>query len=108
MKYNININWTQMIMRQMWNVRDSQSSLSYVIFINKVLEHFGVSLDSETKVALNLRESKIDVEFLLIVAPVGIALTDRMLLLHNQNLPYLTSLSFKLHLPHLLPCLQIR
>ncbi|KAF1858875.1 hypothetical protein Lal_00043010 [Lupinus albus] len=63
MKYNIKINWTQMIMRQMSNVRDSQSPLPYAIFITKILEHFAVSLDGETKVALSLRESKIDVEF---------------------------------------------
>ncbi|KAF1866062.1 hypothetical protein Lal_00013499 [Lupinus albus] len=62
MKYNIKINWALMIMRQMWNVCGSRSPLSYVIFITKILEHFGVSLDGETKVALNLRESKIDVE----------------------------------------------
>ncbi|KAF1866132.1 hypothetical protein Lal_00043087 [Lupinus albus] len=49
-------------MRQMWNVRVSQSPLPYAIFITKILEHFSVSLDGETKVALNLRESKIDVE----------------------------------------------
>ncbi|KAF1884506.1 hypothetical protein Lal_00028384 [Lupinus albus] len=61
-KYNININWTQMIMQQMWHVCGSQSSLSYTIFITKILEHFGISLDGETKVALNLRESKIDIE----------------------------------------------
>ncbi|KAF1896114.1 hypothetical protein Lal_00042879 [Lupinus albus] len=61
-KYNIKINWTKMIMQQMWHVRGSQSSLPYAIFITKILEHFGVSLDGETKVALNLRESKVDVE----------------------------------------------
>ncbi|KAF1866140.1 hypothetical protein Lal_00031444 [Lupinus albus] len=49
-------------MRQMWNVRNSQSPLPYSIFITKILKHFGVSLDGETKVAVNLRESKIDIE----------------------------------------------
>ncbi|KAF1874321.1 hypothetical protein Lal_00013762 [Lupinus albus] len=52
----------KMIMQQMWHVRGSQSPLPYAIFITKILEHFGVSLDGETKVSLNLRESKIDVE----------------------------------------------
>ncbi|KAF1866153.1 hypothetical protein Lal_00031457 [Lupinus albus] len=52
-----------MILQQMWQVRDSQSLLPYAIFITKILEHFGVSLDGETKVALNLRETKIDIEF---------------------------------------------
>ncbi|KAF1888986.1 hypothetical protein Lal_00039641 [Lupinus albus] len=51
-----------MIMQQMWHVRGSQSLLPYAIFITKILEHFGVSLDGETKVALNLRESKVDIE----------------------------------------------
>ncbi|KAF1860195.1 hypothetical protein Lal_00040451 [Lupinus albus] len=50
------------IMRQMWNVRSSQSPLPYAIFITKILKHFGVSTTSETKFALNLHESKIDVE----------------------------------------------
>ncbi|KAF1859097.1 hypothetical protein Lal_00000923 [Lupinus albus] len=61
-QYNININWALMIMRKMWNVRGSQSPLPYAIFITKILDHFGGSLHGETKVALNLRESKIDVE----------------------------------------------
>ncbi|KAF1863203.1 hypothetical protein Lal_00042507 [Lupinus albus] len=62
MKYNIKINWTLMIMQQMWHVRGSQSPFPYAIFITKILKHFSVSNDGETKVALNLRESKIDVE----------------------------------------------
>ncbi|KAF1884374.1 hypothetical protein Lal_00033550 [Lupinus albus] len=61
-KFNININWTKMIMQQMWHVRGSQSPLPYAISITKILEHFGVSLDGETKVALNIPESKVDVE----------------------------------------------
>ncbi|KAF1868289.1 hypothetical protein Lal_00018811 [Lupinus albus] len=61
-KFNIKINWTKMIMNQMWHVRDSQSLLPYAIFITKILEHFGVPLEGETKVALNLRESKVDIE----------------------------------------------
>ncbi|KAF1892765.1 hypothetical protein Lal_00042659 [Lupinus albus] len=61
-KFNIKINWTKMIMQQMWHVRGSQSLFPYAIFITKILEHFGVSLDGETKVAINLRESKVDVE----------------------------------------------
>ncbi|KAF1896058.1 hypothetical protein Lal_00042351 [Lupinus albus] len=60
--FNIKINWTKMIMNQMWHVRDSQSPLPYAIFITKILEHFGVPLEGETKVALNLRESKVDIE----------------------------------------------
>ncbi|KAF1898702.1 hypothetical protein Lal_00028219 [Lupinus albus] len=60
-KYNIKINWAKMIMQQMWHVRGFQSPLPYA-FITKIIEHFGISLDGETKVALNLRESKVDVE----------------------------------------------
>ncbi|KAF1885745.1 hypothetical protein Lal_00008482 [Lupinus albus] len=45
-----------------WNVRGSQSLFPYAIFITKILEHFSVSLDGETKVTLNLRESKNGVE----------------------------------------------
>ncbi|KAF1876725.1 hypothetical protein Lal_00031540 [Lupinus albus] len=61
-KFNIKINWTKMIMNQMWHVRGSQSPLPYAIFITKILEHFGVPLEGETKVTLNLRESKVDIE----------------------------------------------
>ncbi|KAF1862520.1 hypothetical protein Lal_00024421 [Lupinus albus] len=61
-KFNIKINWTKMIMNQMWHVRVSQSLLPYAIFITKILEHFGVSLNGETKVPLNLHERKVDIE----------------------------------------------
>ncbi|KAF1886012.1 hypothetical protein Lal_00021291 [Lupinus albus] len=36
--------------------------LPYAIFITKILEHFGVPLEGETKVALNLSENKVDIE----------------------------------------------
>ncbi|KAF1888623.1 hypothetical protein Lal_00011397 [Lupinus albus] len=61
-KFNIKINWTKMIINQMWHVRGSQSPLPYIIFITKILEHFGVPLEGETKMALNFRESKVDIE----------------------------------------------
>ncbi|KAF1894088.1 hypothetical protein Lal_00004006 [Lupinus albus] len=61
-KFNIKINWTKMIMNQMWHVRGSQSPLPYAIFISKIFEHFSVPLEGETKMALNLRESKVDIE----------------------------------------------
>ncbi|KAF1894388.1 hypothetical protein Lal_00027147 [Lupinus albus] len=61
-KFNIKINWTKMIMHQMWHVRGSQSLLPYAIFITKILEHFAVPLEGETKVALNLCESKVDID----------------------------------------------
>ncbi|KAF1864928.1 hypothetical protein Lal_00031894 [Lupinus albus] len=44
-KFKIKINWTKMIMNQMWHVRGSQSPLPYAIFITKILEHFGVPLE---------------------------------------------------------------
>ncbi|KAF1874241.1 hypothetical protein Lal_00030274 [Lupinus albus] len=61
-KFNIKINWAKMIMNQMWHVRVSQSALPYAIFITKIFEHFGVPLEGETKVALNIREIKVDIE----------------------------------------------
>ncbi|KAF1894455.1 hypothetical protein Lal_00043632 [Lupinus albus] len=61
-KFNIKINWTTMIMNQMWHVRGSQSLFPYAIFITKILEHFGVPLEGETKVGLNRLESKVDIE----------------------------------------------
>ncbi|KAF1864787.1 hypothetical protein Lal_00039963 [Lupinus albus] len=62
-KYIIKVNWTKMTMQQIWHVRSSQSPFPYAIFIiTKILEHFGVSLYGETKVALNLRERKVDIE----------------------------------------------
>ncbi|KAF1891589.1 hypothetical protein Lal_00042583 [Lupinus albus] len=61
-KFNIKINWSNMIMNQMWHVCGSHSPLPYAIFITKILEHFDVPLEGETKVALNLRESKVDIE----------------------------------------------
>ncbi|KAF1858798.1 hypothetical protein Lal_00013721 [Lupinus albus] len=61
-KFNIKINWAKKIMQQMWHVHGSQSLLPYAIFNSKILEHFGVPLDGETKVALTLRESMVDIE----------------------------------------------
>ncbi|KAF1892763.1 hypothetical protein Lal_00042657 [Lupinus albus] len=86
MKFNIKINWTLMIMQQIWHVRGSQSPFPYAIFNTKILEHFGVSTDSETKVALNLRESKIDVEF---VHKMGFSIDpiDRRTYKHQTDRP---------------------
>ncbi|KAF1874225.1 hypothetical protein Lal_00030281 [Lupinus albus] len=44
------------------HVRGSRSPLPYAIFITKILEHFGVPLEGETKVAINFRESMVDIE----------------------------------------------
>ncbi|KAF1863320.1 hypothetical protein Lal_00031320 [Lupinus albus] len=63
-----------MIMRQIWTVRGTQSPLPYAIFITNILDHFGVSTAGETKVPLNLRESKIDVE---VVHKMGFSIDPR-------------------------------
>ncbi|KAF1868081.1 hypothetical protein Lal_00034023 [Lupinus albus] len=86
-KYNIKINWAKMIMQQMWHVRDSQSPLPYAIFITKILEHFGVSLDGETKVALNLHESKVDVEVVHKIGFVIDPVTRRTYKHHTDRQP---------------------
>ncbi|KAF1884364.1 hypothetical protein Lal_00033540 [Lupinus albus] len=84
-KYNIKINWTKMILQQMWHVRGSQSLLPYAIFITKIIEHFGVSLDDETKVALNLRESKIDIEVVYKIGFVIDPVTSRTYKHHTNR-----------------------
>ncbi|KAF1874149.1 hypothetical protein Lal_00041594 [Lupinus albus] len=43
-------------------ISEIELQLMYAIFITKILEHFGVPLEGETKVALNFRESKVDIE----------------------------------------------
>ncbi|KAF1896128.1 hypothetical protein Lal_00042894 [Lupinus albus] len=52
----------------------------------KILEHFGVSTDGETKVALNLRERKIDVE---VVHKMGLSIDpiDLRTYKHRTNKP---------------------
>ncbi|KAF1866171.1 hypothetical protein Lal_00031475 [Lupinus albus] len=87
MKYNIKINWTHIIMQQMWHVRGSQSPFPYAIFTTKILEHFGVSLDGEIKVALNLRESKIDVEVVHKMMGFTIDPIDRCTYKHRTDRP---------------------
>ncbi|KAF1866052.1 hypothetical protein Lal_00013488 [Lupinus albus] len=84
--FNIKINWTLMIMRQMWNVRSSLSPLPYAIFITKILGHFGVSTAGETKATLHLHESKIDVE---VVHKIGFSIDpiDRRTYKHQTDRP---------------------
>ncbi|KAF1892777.1 hypothetical protein Lal_00042671 [Lupinus albus] len=94
-KYKVKKNWAKMIMQQTCHVHGSQSPLPYAIFITKILEHFSVSLDGETKVALNIRESKVDIE---VVHKMGFVLdlvtrrtykhrTDRQIALTDQPKP---------------------
>ncbi|KAF1881599.1 hypothetical protein Lal_00039815 [Lupinus albus] len=68
------------------NVGSSQIPLPYAIFITKILEHFGVSTAGETKVALSLRENKIDVEF---VHKMGFSIDphDRRTYKHRTDRP---------------------
>ncbi|CAL0306104.1 unnamed protein product [Lupinus luteus] len=73
-KMNIKLNWSEMIMRQMWNVRGTQSLLPYAILITNFLQHFGVPTSGESMVPLNLREIKIDVE---IVHKMGFSVDPR-------------------------------
>ncbi|KAF1898766.1 hypothetical protein Lal_00000668 [Lupinus albus] len=106
-KYNIKINWDKKIMQQMWHVRGSQSPFSYAIFITKILEHFGVSLDGETKVTLNLRESKVDIEIVhkmgFVLDPIYILPTMSSSDKDNQDNKHISFLSELppqiLHLP---------
>ncbi|KAF1870651.1 hypothetical protein Lal_00026105 [Lupinus albus] len=86
-KFNIKINWAKMIMNQMWHVRGSQSLLPYAILIIKILEHFGVSLDGETKVALNLCESKVDNEVIHMMGFVIDPVTRRTYKHHIDRQP---------------------
>ncbi|KAF1888231.1 hypothetical protein Lal_00043047 [Lupinus albus] len=60
--------------------------LPYAIFITKILKHFGISTDGETKVALNLCESKIDVE---VVRKMGFSIDpiDRRTYKHVTDRP---------------------
>ncbi|KAF1894411.1 hypothetical protein Lal_00027108 [Lupinus albus] len=49
-------------MNHMWSVRETNSLLPYAIIISNILEHFGVSMAGESKITLNARGSKIDVD----------------------------------------------
>ncbi|KAF1891468.1 hypothetical protein Lal_00039598 [Lupinus albus] len=60
--HNFEINWALTVMRHMWSVRETNSPLPYAIIISKILEHFGVSTAGESKIILNVRDSKIDVD----------------------------------------------
>ncbi|KAF1854504.1 hypothetical protein Lal_00044235 [Lupinus albus] len=93
-------------------------SVSLRHLITKILEHFGVPLEGETKVALNRLESKVDIEVVykmgFVIDPVTRRTykhrTDRQPALRtNQNLLLSqTSLSLMLNLLHLLQCPLIR
>ncbi|KAF1891585.1 hypothetical protein Lal_00042579 [Lupinus albus] len=44
------------------SVRETNSPLPYAIIISNILEHFGASTAGESKIALNVRDSKIHVD----------------------------------------------
>ncbi|KAF1891560.1 hypothetical protein Lal_00015159 [Lupinus albus] len=62
LKHNLEINRVLRVMRHMWSVRETNSPLPYAIIISKILEHFCVSTAGESKITLNARDSKIDVD----------------------------------------------
>ncbi|KAF1883647.1 hypothetical protein Lal_00012563 [Lupinus albus] len=62
LKHNLEINWTLTVMNHMWFVRETNSPLPYAIIISNILEHFCVSTASESKISLNARDRKIDVD----------------------------------------------
>ncbi|KAF1860677.1 hypothetical protein Lal_00000090 [Lupinus albus] len=70
----------------MWTVRGSQSPLPYAIFITNILKHFNVFTTGETKVALNLHESNINVE---VVHKMGFSIDphDRHTYKHRTDRP---------------------
>ncbi|KAF1863191.1 hypothetical protein Lal_00042495 [Lupinus albus] len=49
-------------MNHMLSVRETNSLLPYAIIISNILEHFGVFTDGESKITLNARDSKIDMD----------------------------------------------
>ncbi|KAF1877039.1 hypothetical protein Lal_00033592 [Lupinus albus] len=62
LKHNLEINWALTVIRHMWSVRETNSPFPYAIIISKILEHFGVSTAGESKITLNTRDSRIDVD----------------------------------------------
>ncbi|KAF1879874.1 hypothetical protein Lal_00014174 [Lupinus albus] len=77
LKHNLTINWALTGMNHMWSVRETNSPLPYAIIISNILEHFGVSTVGESKITLNVRDSKIDVD---VIHKMGFFrdLTDRV------------------------------
>ncbi|KAF1889127.1 hypothetical protein Lal_00035315 [Lupinus albus] len=61
LKHNLEINWALIVMNHMWSMRETNSPLPYAIIISNILENFGVSTASESKITLNAHDSKIDV-----------------------------------------------
>ncbi|KAF1870667.1 hypothetical protein Lal_00026181 [Lupinus albus] len=61
-KHNLEINWDLTVMNHMWSMRETNSLLLYAIIISNILEHFGISMAGESKITLNARDNKIDVD----------------------------------------------
>ncbi|KAF1896077.1 hypothetical protein Lal_00042339 [Lupinus albus] len=59
LKHNLEINWALTVMNHVWSMRETNNPFPYVIIISNILEHFGVSTTSESRITLNARDSKI-------------------------------------------------
>ncbi|KAF1881826.1 hypothetical protein Lal_00042535 [Lupinus albus] len=62
LKHNVQINWTLMIMRQMWTFTNNHRPLPYAMLITAILEHFDMSSIGESKILLDAWDNKIDVD----------------------------------------------
>ncbi|KAF1888179.1 hypothetical protein Lal_00008092 [Lupinus albus] len=62
LKHNLDINWALTVMNHMWSVQETNNPLPYAIIISNILEHFGDSTAGESKITLNARDIKIDVD----------------------------------------------
>ncbi|KAF1891469.1 hypothetical protein Lal_00039599 [Lupinus albus] len=77
LKKNLEVNWALTVMNHMWSVRETNNPLPYAIIISNILEHFCVSTAGESKIILNARDNKIDVD---VIHKMGFLrdLTDRI------------------------------
>ncbi|KAF1888978.1 hypothetical protein Lal_00039577 [Lupinus albus] len=77
LKCNLEINWALTVMRHMWSVRETNNPFPYAIIISNIIAHFGVSTAIESKITLNARDNKIDVN---VIHKMGFFrdLTDRV------------------------------
>ncbi|KAF1866326.1 hypothetical protein Lal_00024332 [Lupinus albus] len=60
--HNLDINWDFTVMNHMWSVRETNSPMPYAIIISNILGHFGVSTAGESKITLNARDRKTNVD----------------------------------------------
>ncbi|KAF1881505.1 hypothetical protein Lal_00021483 [Lupinus albus] len=86
-KNNISVILVVMIMRHMWSFRGKHSLLPYFIIITIILEHFGIFTAEESKIELDARDNKIDLD---VIHKMGISQhpTDMFFKHHNDELTY--------------------